>query len=163
MKKVVASTFVLALASALAWPNVAGAACGIGSTIWEGNNGTLPWLAALTTDIFTFKGISTTFEIAGCTEKDNIFKRAESEKVRHYASNNLDRLAVDIARGQGEHLHAFTHLLRIVEKDQGEFTTLAQHHFDVLFAHDSVTADEFLTTLFHLLAEHETLSCYVQD
>ena len=36
MKKVVVRTFVLALALALAWPNLARAACGIGSTIWEG-------------------------------------------------------------------------------------------------------------------------------
>ena len=163
MKKLVMGVFILAQALVLAWPNIAGAACGIGSTIWEGNNGTLPWLAALTTDIFTFKGISTTFEIGGCTEKDNIFKRAASEKVRYYASNNFDRLAVDVARGQGEHLQAFTHLLRIVEKDQGDFTTLAQRNFDVLLAHDTVTADEFLTKLFSLMAEHETLSRYVPD
>ena len=163
MKYVAVRAFVVAITLAFAPAGIARAACGVGTTIWEGHSGTLPWLAALTTDFWTFKGISTTFEIAGCTEKDNIFKKASNEKVRHYASNNLDRLAVDMARGQGEHLDAFSHLLQIGQKDRGDFTALAQQNFDLLFAHDHVTADEFLIKLFYMMAEHETLSRYVQD
>jgi hypothetical protein len=163
MKKVVVRTFVLALALALAPSGSARAACGIGSTIWEGSSGTVPWLLALTTDIFTFKGISTTFEIAGCTEKNNIFKSAASAQVRQYASSNFDRLAEDMARGQGEHLEAFAHLLQIEEQDRAAFAALAQENFDALIAHDNVTVAEFLTTLFDLMAEHKTLSRYVQS
>jgi hypothetical protein len=163
MKKRVVATIGLALALALAPGGPARAACGVGTTLWEGRDGTLPWLAALTTDFWTFKGISTTFEIAGCTEKDNIFKRAATAQVRHYASRNFDRLAGDVARGRGEHLDAFAHLLQVGENDQREFTALAHEHFELLFAHDSVTSDEFLATLFDLLADHETLSRYVQD
>jgi hypothetical protein len=163
MKKIVVRTFVLALAFGLAPTGIARAACGIGSTIWEGYDGTGPWLLALTTDIFTFKGISTTFEIAGCTEKNNIFKKVASAEVRHYASSNFDRLAEDMARGQGEHLEAFAHLSQIGEEDRAAFTALAQENFEVLIAHDNVTVAEFLTTLFDLMAEHKTLSRYVQS
>jgi hypothetical protein len=163
MKKIVVRTFVLALAFALAPTSIARAACGIGSKIWEGSDGTVPWLLALTTDFWTFKGISTTFEILGCTEKDNIFKSAANEKVRDYASSNFDRLAEDMARGQGEHLEAFAHLLQIGEEDRAAFTALAQENFDVLIAHDNVTVAEFLTTLADLMAEHKSLSRYVQS
>jgi hypothetical protein len=143
----------LGLVLALAPAGAAQAACGIGTTIWQGRQGAVPWLAALTTDFWTFKGISTTFEIAGCTEKDNLLKRLTSAKVRHYAGNNFDRLAVDMARGEGEHLDAFAHLWQVDEEDRAEFTTL----------HDNVTVAEFLSELVRLMVEHETLSRYVQS
>ena len=159
----VVRTFVLALAFAFAPTGIARAGCGVGTTIWEGSSGTVPWLLALTTDFWTFKGISTTFEIAGCTAQNNIFKRADTAKVRDYASSNFDRLAEDMARGQGEHLEAFAHLLQIGEEDRAAFTALAQENFDVLIAHDNVTVAEFLSALFNLMAEHQTLSRYVQS
>jgi len=159
----VVRTFVLALALALAPTGTARAGCGVGTTIWEGYSGPIPWLLALTTDFFTFKGISTTFEILGCTPKDNIFRGLASAEVRHYASSNFDRLAEDMARGQGEHLEAFAHLLQINQEDRAAFTALTQENLDVLIAHDNVTVAEFLTTLFDLMAEHKTLSRYVQS
>jgi hypothetical protein len=161
--KTTARATVVGLVLALASAGAAQAACGVGTTIWQGRTGTGPWLAALTTDFWTFKGISTTFEIAGCTAKDNLFKKVASAKVRHYASNNFDRLASDIARGGGEHLDAFAHLLQIGDEDRAELTTLAQDNFDVLFSHDNVSVAEFLAELVHLMAERETLSRYVQS
>jgi hypothetical protein len=161
--KAIVRTIALGTVLLLVPAGTAQAACGIGTTIWQGRDGTVFWLAALTTDIWTFKGISTTFEIAGCTEKDNLLKRLTSAEVRHYASNNFDRLAVDMARGEGEHLDAFAHLWQVDKEDRAEFTTLAQENFDVLFAHDNVTVAEFLTEFVHLMAEHETLSRYLQS
>ncbi len=117
---------------------------------------------ASTTDWLTFKGISTTFEIAGCTEKDNIFKRASAEKVRYYASTNFDRLASDMARGQGEHLDAFTALLELDEADRAEFKAFAQNNLEHLFPRDDVTVEEFLAELGHRMAGNATLSRYVE-
>ena len=161
--KTVVRTLCLGLALAVAPAGIARAACGVGTTIWEGHNGTVPWLLALTTNFFTFYGISTTFEIAGCTEKDNIFRKVASAEVHDYASNNFDRLAADIARGRGEHLDAFTQVLQVGAEDRGEFTALTQKNFDLLFPRDDATVDEFLTNLFSLMAEDETLSRYVFD
>jgi hypothetical protein len=136
------------------------AACGIGSTIWEGHDSTAARAAALTTNVFTFYGISTTFEIAGCTEKDNIFKRAK--RATQYARNNLDHLAEEMARGEGEHLDAFAHLLDLEETDRAEFKALSQANFERLFPRDDVTADEFLAELADRMAESPTLLRYLE-
>jgi hypothetical protein len=139
------------------------AACGIGSQLWEGNNSTGARVVAFTTDVFTFKGISTTFEIGGCTAEDNLFKRASSGKVRHYASNNFDRLASDMARGHGEHLDAFASLLQLEARDRAEFKAFSQENLEHLFPRDDVTVEEFLAELGHRMAESATLSRYLED
>ena len=138
------------------------AACGVGNKLWEGNNSGVARVVAFTTNFFTFYGISTTFEIAGCTAKDNIFKRAAAEKVHYYASSNFDRLASDMARGDGEHLDAFAALLQLDEGDRAEFKMFSQENLEYLLPRDDVTVDEFLAELGHRMAENETLSRYVE-
>jgi hypothetical protein len=138
------------------------AACGIGTQLWEGNNSTGAKVLAFTTDVFTFKAISTTFEVAGCTARDNLFKKASLEKVRAYASNNFDRLASDMARGDGEHLDAFTYLLQLDKGDRAEFKTFCQENFAHLFPHDNVSVDEFLVELGRRMAENPRLSRYLE-
>ena len=154
------AAFALVLTCTTAGPALA--TCGIGSKLWEGNDSTAARVVAFTTNVFTFYGISTTFEIAGCTEKDNLFKRAASEKVRHYASNNFDRLASDMARGHGEHLDAFATLLQLDASDRAEFKAFSQENLEHLFPRDDVTVEEFLAELGHRMAESATLSRYLE-
>lgn len=139
------------------------ATCGVGTRLWQGNNSTGAKVVAFTTDFWTFKGISTTFEIAGCTARDNLFKRVASEKVRHYASSNFDRLASDMARGEGEHLDAFASLLELEAEDRAEFKELSQANLEHLFPRDDVTVEEFLAALGDRMAESATLSRYLED
>jgi len=152
--KTISRTLILALVLALAPAGVAQAACGIGSKLWEGSDGALPWLAASVTNMWTMKSISTTFEIGGCTEKDNLFKR--------FASANFDHLAVEMARGEGEHLDVFARLLQVREEDRAHFRAFTQQNVPTLFSHDDVTVDEMLSGLDRLMAEDERLSGYVR-
>ncbi|MBW2396376.1 MAG: DUF3015 family protein [Deltaproteobacteria bacterium] len=153
---------LLASCIALAPAGQALAACGVGTTLWEGSNSFGAKLAAFTTDFWTLKGISTTFEIAGCTERDSIFKsNASIARVHHFASENLDHLAMDMSRGSGEHLDTFAHLIEIEERDFASFRQLTQDHFEALFPHDYTTSGEMVETLGQLMMEHETLVAYV--
>ena len=137
------------------------AACGIGSQLWEGNSSTGAKLLASTTNFWTLKVISTTFEIAGCTAKDNLFKSASRDtRVYEYANTNLDHLAADIARGEGQHLGALARLLDISEVDFRAFHSFTQLHFEELFPYDRVTASEMLISLSDLMANSEHLSAY---
>ena len=139
------------------------AACGVGTTIWEDNDSTGAKILAFTTNFWTFKGISTTSEISGCEEENNWFKRASNAELREYASQNLDHLASDFARGQGEHLDAIAHLIQLGFVDRDEFRALAQINFEMLFPHDHVTAAEMLGNLRQLMIENDTLASYVQS
>jgi hypothetical protein len=137
------------------------ATCGFGTKIW-GESSTPRKIVAFTTNVWTMKGISTTSEISGCGPEDNIFKRASNEKVRYYASQNLDHLASQFARGQGEHLDAIAYLIRIRDEDLKRFHALAQTNFESLFPSDHVTADEMLYNLRQLMIEDKILSSYVE-
>ncbi len=147
---------------ALAPAGTALAACGVGTTIWEGNESTGAKILAFTTNVFTYKSISTTSEISGCGEEDNLFKKVSSAKLRYYASQNLDHLAADFARGRGEHLDAVAHLIQIRAEDREDFQVLAQNNFESLFPHDHVTAAEMLEQLSQLMTENDALASYVE-
>jgi hypothetical protein len=147
---------------ALAPAGSALAACGFGTALWEGNEGIAAKILAFTTNVWTFKGISTTSEISGCGEEDNLFKKIGSVKLRYYASQNLDHLAADFARGQGEHLDAIAHLIQIRVEDRDGFQALAQNHFESLFPHDHVTAGEMLEQLSQLMTADDALASYVE-
>jgi len=124
--------------------------CGIGNRIWDGHEGALPWLAASITNFYTFKGISTTFEIAGCHEEDNLLK-----KLFAYTSTNMDSLAVEMARGEGEHLDAFAELLGVPESEQDRFGRLMQAHLGTIVPHDAVTTDELLAGVFAVMVAND--------
>jgi hypothetical protein len=147
---------------ALAPASTATATCGFGNKIWAGNDGIGAKILAFTTNVWTMKGISTTSEISGCGEENNLFKKVSSAELRYYASQNLDHLAADIARGQGEHLDAVAHLIQIRVEDRDDFRALTQHHFEVLFPHDDVTAGEMLEHLSQLMTDNNALASYVE-
>jgi hypothetical protein len=138
------------------------ATCGIGSQLWEGNSSTGAKIMASITNIWTAKAISTTFEIAGCTEADNWFANASDARLRDFANQNFDHLAINIARGQGEHLDVLAHMIGLRESDRAEFRGLAQSHFVQLFPNDRVTVPEMLGTLSELMATSDALSSYVK-
>ena len=140
------------------------AACGVGTTLWGSPESFGKKVLAFTTNVWTFKGISTTSEISGCTEEDNIFKRADSgARVRHFASENLDHLAVGMARGSGEHLDAFAHVIQVEEQDLAAFSRLTHDNFMELFPHDYTTSGEMLEVLGRLMKRHDTLATYVRS
>jgi hypothetical protein len=137
--------------------------CGVGNRIWAGNDGIGAKLLASTTNFWTLKAISTTFGIAGCEQGEPLFGLRFDEKVLHFASNNLDRLARDIARGSGEHLSALAKLIEVSDRDLPAFQDLTQRNFATLFPHDDVTVGEVLFNLDRLIGNDQKLSVYVSS
>jgi hypothetical protein len=72
---------------------------------------------------------------------------ARAQKVKAFAGANLERLREDMARGGGEYLTAFAHLLNIPEAHRAEFFALAQQKFNILFASVPTTTEAMLTRL----------------
>jgi len=162
--RIIACVSVLVLASAA--PTFA--ECGVGNKIWGSNGGLGRKVVAFTTNVWTFKGISTTFEVAGCTAADNWFKKGvdrvtSNARIRHFASQNLDHLAVDMARGAGEHLEVLSSLIELRDQDRAEFRSVAQENFVALFPNDHTTAGEMLASLSRLMGANLVLSVYVES
>lgn len=81
-------------------------------------------------------------------------KESGNRKVKAYASVNLDRLREDMARGGGEHLTAFAHLLGIRDAHRAEFYSLARDRYPELFSSEPTTSEMMLARLDIELDKH---------
>jgi hypothetical protein len=132
--------------------------CGLGTVIWEGKSGEAPQILAVTTNATsgnqTF-GITT--GTLGCNQKGTVNAPEESEL---FTDANLDGLARDMARGQGETLASLAELMGIEDQDQPTFFAATQENFARIFPSDDVTAHQVIVSLYEVMAEDARLSRY---
>lgn len=166
MKLLVSATLAMGLAASAAYAdNHGGAAngdstgCGLGTTIWSGQSGLVPNVLAVTTNgtvgSQTF-GITT--GTLGC-DKDDVVASAE---VRQFASVNLDNLAADIARGEGETLASLASAMEVETPDQALMFATLKGNFTRIFPNNDVTSDQVVVSIQQVMAEDETLARYVE-
>ncbi len=132
--------------------------CGWGTMAFKGQRGVAPKILAATTNSLlgnqTF-GISS--GTAGCNQGGTV---TASARLSMYAAANIDKLASDMAAGQGESLDTLAYLMGIDEAVKPVFFQLTKSHFSQLFPSDAVTAGQMLTTLRGLLASEPQLAKY---
>lgn len=129
--------------------------CGVGTMIMEGKQGLLPHLAASCTNGMTFQSISITFGFLGCDATGKVTADAE---LRKFAAANIDRIARDVARGEGEALEVVAHLLQVGETTRPAFYAYTQAHFETLFPDEGTTSNEMLDSLYRLLGSEPAAS-----
>ena len=158
--KLIAATAVLAAAFGAAQIEKAQAenknnvGCGLGSQIFKGR-ATIEQSAAVTTNGTSSNqtfGIS--FGTSGCT-KDGVVD--PPQQAAAYTSGNLDKLASDAARGEGESLKSLAELMGIAEQDQHVFFQTSQRNFSTIFSSENTTADEVLVAWYRVMAGDEVL------
>jgi hypothetical protein len=133
--------------------------CGWGTMAFKGQKGVASKvLAATTNGILGNQTFGISSGTLGCNQGGVV--KAEL-KVQMYAGANIDKLASDMAAGQGESLDTLAHLIGIANADRDAFFGLTQTHFGELFPSDQMTAGEMLTTLKHLMAANQQLAKYV--
>ncbi len=125
--------------------------CGIGTKLMEGREGLVPHVLASCTNGYTLQSVSLTFNMFGCDSKGKVTVDAQ---MRRFAAANLDQLARDVARGEGETLEAFAHLLGVPSEQRAAFGAFTQAHFVALFPHEGVTSNEMIDSFYGLLDEH---------
>ncbi len=135
--------------------------CGVGTQIMAGSEGRVSKIAASFLNGLLFQSVSITFGLLNCTNVDGpvVGQNAEAQ-LKHYASQNFDRLAEDMAMGHGEHLDVVAFLLAVAPEDREHFRATTQAHFEELFPHDRVTVGEMLDNLHQVMASDERLAGY---
>ena len=111
--------------------------CGLGYMAFKGKDGLLSQTAAATTN-----GTSSnqTFGItSGTLECEKYSTFTANEKLNKFVADNMDNLAVDIARGQGEYLNTLAVLLEVPEGERALFYTKLQTHFSDIYTAETVT------------------------
>ncbi len=127
--------------------------CGVGTMIMEGQQGPPAKILGSFTNGLTFQSISITFGLVNCNGQGKVTADASDIRVQHFASQNFDRLSVEMARGEGEHLDVLASLLDVQPEERAEFAQLTKTNFERLFPHDQVTVGEMLNSLDGLMTE----------
>ncbi len=133
--------------------------CGLGTTLFDGQTGAVPQILAVTTNGTsgnqTF-GIST--GTLGCV-RDGTVKPAS--KVAMFMGSNMNKLALDMSRGQGESLSTLAQMMGVKEADRERFYSVAQANVDTIFPSTTTTAGQALAALDESLAKDPQLRRYV--
>lgn len=152
MKKLIAGAMLLG-ASTLAF---AQPGCGVGAMIWKGQSGIAPHvLAATTNGTFGNQTFGMTTGTLGCQTNEAV------RSMAMYMDSNIDKIARDMSRGNGENLETLAVLLGVDAADRGEFRQLLQDNFATVFPSSDTTSDEATNAIVELLEKHEGLSKYV--
>lgn len=159
MNKKIAFAALLTLAPvgmAMAQSNNVG--CGLGSIIFEGQSGIAPQvLAATTNGTFGNQTFGISFATLGCA-KDGVV--TVPSPVAMFLDTNLDKLAYEMATGEGETLESLAALIGVEESDKAAFFEAARVHFAEIISSEQVSSEDVLAALDRVLAQDETLARY---
>lgn len=140
MMAVLVSLLVVSVASAAGVRSNCG--CGLGSMVFEGQDGTLSQTVAVTTNFFFLNqafGILT--GTLGC-ERPQAW--VENEKLNKFVSENMDTLAVDIASGKGESLDTLAEIIQVPADRREKLYSALQSNFDNIYPSAKVTHEQVI-------------------
>lgn len=152
MKKLIAGAILLGASSmAFAQPG-----CGVGAMIWKGQSGIAPHvLAATTNGTFGNQTFGMTTGTLGCQTNESV------QSMAMYMDSNIDKVARDMSRGNGENLDTLAVLLGVEDADRGAFSQVLQDNFAAIFPSSDTTSGEAVDAIVALLEKNESLSKYV--
>ena len=155
MKKIL-SGLMLVAASSLVYASP-GPGCGAGAMIFKGQSGLAPHvLAATTNGSFGNQTFGMTTGTLGCNPNTAITATAAI-----FVDQNMEQLAADMSRGEGEYLSALMLLLKVEESDKNHFKTVMKDQFATVFSSSDVTSDQALSQLESVMKADATLAKYL--
>lgn len=119
--------------------------CGLGSIAFEGQNGLFSQTFAATTN-GTF-GNQTFGITSGTSNCEQYTTLVSNKKLNTFVADNMDNLARDIARGEGEYINTLAILMDVPEKQKGVFRSHMQVHFSDIYTSDKVTHVEVVKNI----------------
>lgn len=119
--------------------------CGLGTILWEGRSGALAKTLAATTNAAT--GSQTLGVSSGTSQCQQGGVITVAQRLPVFVGANFDRLAANMAAGEGEALTTLAVLYGIQPRLRPRFYALAQASYGRLFAGKHVTAGRMLRRL----------------
>ena len=145
--------FVPAFASA---DNVGG--CGWGSKLFHGQKGIAPQVLAVTTNGSTGnQTFAITSGTSGCTQDGVV---SSSWKTAAYVGQNMNKLAMDMSRGEGESLRSLASLVGVEQQDSSHFNNTLKGSFAQIFSGSDVSSEQVLANMKNVLASDASLAKY---
>lgn len=156
MKKIVAAgALALTLPFAMSANAASDAGCGLGGMLLEGKDDLVSNVLAATLNATSGnQTFGMTTGTLGCSKSNALVS------VSTFVSDNMDMLAQDAARGEGETLDTLATLWGMDDAAKARFAAATQANFAKVFSSDSVTAQEVTRNLNQLVSEDAELSSY---
>lgn len=154
MKKIIIGT-ILAITSSSVLSGPAG--CGVGTEyVFPDADEWYEHVMAVTTNTSASNTVGMTSGTLGCEGANGPLKLA-----RVFMDQNMEQLAADSARGQGESLDALTSLIGVDAADKAEFTKEVQANFDSIFVSTEASSEEAYGALVSVMAGNDKLAKYL--
>ena len=149
MKKlayVVSVVLVTVVLSGVGWAvDQKNTGCGLGSIVFEGQNGLVSQTFAATSN--GTSGNQTFGITSGTSNCEQYTSFTYNKKLNTFVADNMDNLARDIARGQGEYLNTLAVLMEVPDTQKGVFRSHMQAHFSDIYTSDKVTHSEVVRNI----------------
>lgn len=144
---------ILSSVSIIAYANPG---CGVGAMIWKDQAGVAPHVLAATTNSASFgnQTFGMTTGTLGCNTNQSV------RSLAYFIDSNIDRVARDMSRGQGENLETLAVLLGVEAQDRDSFKRVMQENFAVIFPTADTTSDQAVVAILDVLKADTTLSKY---
>jgi hypothetical protein len=140
----VAITSTLAMAGICA-ADQSNTGCGLGTMVFPNADSILTEILAVTTN-----GTSGN-QTFGITSGTSNCKRpgsfASNQKLNQFVAANMDNVARDIARGEGEYLDTLVVLMEIPTEEKATFCHTLQKNFTRIYTSETVTHDDVLNNI----------------
>jgi hypothetical protein len=133
--------------------------CGLGSTLFDGQTGIAPQVLAVTTNgTFGNQTFGISSGTLGCVQDGTVRPAA---KVAMFMGSNMDKLALDMSRGEGESLSTLAQMMGVKAADRERFYSVAQANVGTIFPSTTTTAGQALAALDQSLSLDPQLRRYV--
>ena len=130
--------------------------CGAGTMVFEGKEGApFKVLAATTNGSSGNQTFGISSGTLGCNQGGTV-----TAQLSDFTSKNMDRLAKDMAVGQGESLAAMADLMGVSSQDKGHFFELTQSNYEKIFVTADVTSNDVIKNIQGLMAADQKLAVY---
>lgn len=119
--------------------------CGLGSIVFKGQEGLVSQTCAA-----TFNGIygNQTFGITtGTSNCQKATTFSSNERLNKFVEENMDNLAVDISKGDGEYLSTLAVLMDTPVEQRKELYRTLQTNFSQIYSSESVTPVDVLNNI----------------
>ncbi len=158
MKRILLATLLVSFLPAIAGAQNNIGSCGWGSKLFDGQKGIAPQvLGATTNGTSGNQTFAVTSGTSGCTQDGVV---TTSWKTAAFLDANMNKVAADISRGQGQSLDSLAQLMQVDQADQQAFRTALQQNFSSIFPNSQVNSEQVRENLAKVLASDATLAQY---
>jgi hypothetical protein len=146
MKKIVSLVLaVVAVVTITSYSFADSTGCGLGTKLWSGKSGLLANICAVTTNGTSGnQTFGITSGTSGCNSGDAV---ALNERLDKFVADNMDNLATDIAKGNGEYLDSLSVLMDVNDDNKAAFNNKLKNNFSKIYTSESVKSKDVINNI----------------